>query len=179
MQLNEMEQNYMAVLEEARSHFESICDSIPENFANLRKERLHDARILHIARKDDVVRLTLDGSGSFNNAICIVLTFKKVMEERSKLPLEKGQHWLYEEVDVHEGGAVFRVLFDRRMVQWMVVAENVIIEPYSPAKSLPVWQNEESVFGASVEVLSKVEDRLQVKFPKAYSELLQNKTEVS
>ncbi len=172
MCINEMEQKYELVLEKAHMHFESIRDQVPENFVKLREARLHDARILHIARKDDTIRLTLDGSGSFNDADCIVLTFKEVKEEHSELPLEVGQHWLYEEVDVHEVGAVFRVLVDCPMTQWMVVAENVIIEPYYKAKSVPVWQGEESILGASAEELSRVEDRLQVKLPTAYSELL-------
>ncbi|MBE1555641.1 DUF4085 family protein [Sporosarcina limicola] len=169
---NEMEQNYKTVLEQARLYFESICDQVPENFVKLQEARLHDARILHIAHKDDAIRLTLDGSGSFNNAVCIVLTFKKVKKEHSDLPLEAGQHWLYEEVDVHEVGAVFHVLVDCPMTQWMVAAEDVLIEYYYRANSLPVWRVGESITGASTEELSGVEERLQVALPLAYSELL-------
>ena len=168
----EMERKYKSVGEHASNHFESLRDQIPENFVKLREARLHDARILHIARKDNAIRLTIDSSGSFNIANRIVLTFKNVKEERSDLPLEEGQHWLYEEVDIHEDGAVFGVLVDCPLTQWMVVAENVIIEQYYKTKSLPVWQDEEAVFGASAEEIARVEKRLQVTFPSAYSELL-------
>lgn len=170
--LHEMEKKYREVFEQAHDHFESIYDQIPENFVKLKEARLHDSQILHIARKDDEIRLTLDSSGSFNNASCIVLTFQKVREEHSELPLEDGQYWLYEEVDVHEEGAIFRVLVDCPMTQWMVVAEDVRIEFYYKADSLPVWKNDESVLGASVAELSEIEERLQVEFPVAYRALL-------
>ncbi len=168
----EMEQKYMEVFEQERENYELICDQIPRSFVELKEARLHDSLILHIARKDDEIRLTLDSSGSFNKASCIVLTFKKVKEEQSELPLVEGQYWLYEEVDVHEEGAIFRVLVDCPMTQWMVVAEDVRIEPYYKANNLPVWQNDESILGASVEKLYKIEERLQVEFPVAYRELL-------
>ena len=123
-----------------RVHFDSIRDQLPEGFVKLQENGLHDASILHIARKDDAIRLTLDGAGSFNAAAYIVLTFNKVEKEYSDLPLQEGQYWLYEEVDVHEAGAVFRVLLDSPMTQWAVVAQDVIIEHYYKADSLPVWQ---------------------------------------
>lgn len=170
--LHEMEQNYREVFEQAHDHFESICDQIPKNFVTLKDARLHDSRILHIARKDDEIRLTIDSSGSFNNASCIVVTFKKVKEESSELPLMEAQWWLYEEVDIHDEGTVFSLLLDCPMTRWMVVAEDVIIEYYYKANSLPVWQDEESTLGATEEALSKREQGLQVKFPTAYRQLL-------
>ena len=68
------------MLEQARVHFDSIRDQLPEGFVKLQENGLHDASILYIARKDDAIRLTLDGAGSFNAAACIVLTFNKVDE---------------------------------------------------------------------------------------------------
>ncbi|MFJ7936070.1 DUF4085 family protein [Sporosarcina sp. NPDC096371] len=169
---NDMEKKYMTVLEQANRHFEAICNLVPENFVKLRKMGLHDARIKHIMRQDDTIRITLNGSGSFNKASCIVLTFQKVKEERSELPLGKGQFWLYEDIDVHELGAVFSVLVDCPMTQWMIVAEDVNMESYYRAASLPVWQDGESTLGASIEEISEAEERLQVRFPPAYAELL-------
>lgn len=166
------QQEYEEVIEQARVHFDSIRHQLPEGFVKLQENGLHDASILHIARKDDAIRLTLDGAGSFNAAACIVLTFNKVEKEYSDLPLKEGQYWLYEEVDVHEVGAVFRVLLDSPMTQWAVVAQDVTIEHYYKADSLPVWQEEELMIGASAEEIAEAKERLQVTLPQEYVELL-------
>ena len=166
------QQMYEAVVEQAHAHFESIRDQLPEGFVKIWGEGLHDASILHVVRKDDTIRLTLDGAGSFNKANRIVLTFHGVKEEHSESPLKEGQHWLYEEFDVHEAGAVFRVLVDGPMTQWTVVAKDVTIERYYKANNLPVWQDEDLIAGASVEEISEVEEKLQAVFPAKYKELL-------
>ena len=143
------QQECEGVLMQASVHFESIRDQLPEGFVTLKEDGLHDACILHVIRNDDTIRITLDGAGSFNNANRIVLIFQKVKEDHGELPLQGGQYWLYEEVDVHEAGAVFRVLVDGPITQWTVTAEDVTIEHYYKANSLPVWQDEGQTLGAS------------------------------
>lgn len=164
------QQEYEAVSEQAHVHFESIRNQLPEGFVNL--QGLHDASILHVVRKEDAIRITLDGTGSFTNANRIVLTFQRVKEEQSELPLQEGQYWLYEEVDVHEVGAVFRVLVDGPMTQWAVVAEDVIIEYYYKATSVAIWQDEETIFGATAKEVEQTETSVGVSFPGKYKELL-------
>ena len=166
------QEEYEKVLEQARAHFDSICDQIPEGFVKLQENGLHDASILYIARIDDTIRLTLDGAGSFNAAAFIVLTFNKVDEDYSDFPLQEGQYWLYEEVDVHRSGAIFRVLLDRPMTQWSVVARDVTMEHYYKANSLPFWQEKEIIIGTSAEEIAEAKERLQVTLPQEYVELL-------
>lgn len=160
------------VLEQAQEHFESIRGRLPDGFIKLQENGLHDASILHITRKNNTIRLTLNGDGSFNAAAYIVLIFHHVKAEYSDLSIQEGQYWLYEEVHMHEDGVLFQVLVDCPMTQWSIIAQDVTIEHYYKSNSLSAWQENELMIGASVEEIAEAQKRLNVTFPHEYTELI-------
>ncbi|MTD31278.1 DUF4085 family protein [Planomicrobium sp. YIM 101495] len=120
--MEELDQRYM-------QHFESIKGKLPPNAVELVENGLHDAVVRSVERpSEDRLVLTLDCSGGFSYFTDVRFTFEGVTY--SDIPTDfKGAWWLYDEIYGTEDGFELHTLFDSPMVETVIRARDVKIEP--------------------------------------------------
>jgi len=170
--LKEKQEEAEKVIDAAGEYKEKIRGELPEGLAEIADAGLHDAQIRFIRRGEDVLRLTLDGSGSFSCGEAAVIEISGIKEERSEFPLAPGMYWLYEETDVERDGFRLGVLFDSPMTEWEITATDFRIRHFYRNEEHPGWADEDGPAGASAGEWKKAEQRLGFRFPQAFRELM-------
>lgn len=110
-------------------HFESIKAELPPAAVELLENGLHDAVVLSVERpSEDQLVLTLDCTGGFHYFTDVRFTFEGVSYSNIREDF-KGAWWLYDEIYKTEDGFELHTLFDTPMIETVIRARNVKIEP--------------------------------------------------
>ena len=133
MLVNRWEQDYERRMEELsdryKQHFESIKAELPPTAVELVENGLHDAVVLSVERpSEDQLVLTLDCSGGFHYFTDVRFTFEGVTYSNVRADF-KGAWWLYDEIYKTENGFELHTLFDSPMMETVIRARDVKIEP--------------------------------------------------
>jgi hypothetical protein len=114
--------------EEYNSHYDAIKSKLPKNVVQLHENSLHHAKVISFEKpSNDIFDMILDCKGGFHYFSNIKLTFTGVSELKMPKKFE-GAWWLYDEVHLHDEHFVLHVLFDYPFSEFLIIAENVIIE---------------------------------------------------
>ncbi|WP_379159527.1 DUF4085 family protein [Paenibacillus sp. sgz5001063] len=125
---SEHDKRMSMIWNEYRRGYLSIKDSLPEKAVQLCEKSLHDAKVTSIEMPSaDIFIMSLDCRGSYHYQTDIKVTFTGV---KSLQPpdLSVGSYWLYDEVYSTDSGFELNVLFDSPLVEFTVIADNVMIE---------------------------------------------------
>src|SRR5690606_2923667 len=77
-------EKYERVMEEASQYMETIRGRLPRRLVEIVEDGLHDAQVQYVYRRNDSLRITLNGSGSFSKGQGIVIEIEGKIEEKSE-----------------------------------------------------------------------------------------------
>ncbi|MEX3623089.1 DUF4085 family protein [Viridibacillus arvi] len=115
--------------ESSAADFIAAKSKLSKTVSDLFDSSFHDAIIQSIERySDQTCTIKLNLENTYHETDMLTITFIGVSEFTSTAPVREGSWWLYEEISIVDGGFRLSVLFDSPLVDFSIVAKDVVIE---------------------------------------------------
>jgi hypothetical protein len=150
----QVRQDYLLWIRTAEETFEAVLDAsfenkqkalafLPESVQEVYEQSLHDAEIERIERSHGTLKITLNTLGGFSTKSIVELLFTNIFIEKSHLPLQVGQWYIYDELIKTEKGFALRVIFDCPETEWTIEAKQINANYYYRPKAYDDFAGDE------------------------------------
>jgi|GEM_PF-877865 hypothetical protein len=168
--VREKKEEVEATVEQYSAYLAGIRGQLPEGLLSILEAGLHDAQINGLHRSGDQIRIILDSG--FQTGHRLVIEIDDILSENSRVPLEPGMYWLYEEAHPQGNAFTLGVLFDSPLTEWEITARDFQIRQFYRKDEGVRWVEEGRQKGAGENDIREAEGSLNTRLPGAYADLM-------
>ncbi|CAG9621544.1 hypothetical protein BACCIP111883_02317 [Sutcliffiella rhizosphaerae] len=111
---------FQEVLDKAQEQTNQTLSHLPTEVQEVFVDSLHDSTIERIEREEDTLHIYVNTDGGFSSKAFIHFTFSDILSEKTDVPLQVDQWFIYYELQKTNEGFAFRVLFECPESEWTI-----------------------------------------------------------
>ena len=119
----DVDQTFREVLQSANGMKQQAMPYLPQSAYDVFSDSLHDAQIQMLERDDETVAIMLNTSGGFTSKAIVILKFIGIQQEVGQL--EKGNWYIYDELQKTADGFALRVIWECPETEWTIHCKTI------------------------------------------------------